>query len=265
MAASALRSLAALVVLAALASVALGQGGNAGKPGNSPPADTAKMLATGLRTLLVQALPEPLYEDTKHWGQQKIVSRGIKWRGKLVGGHPEAEYGPKNDGLWWKVRVLADHPADTLTVEIRNLQQPGPGRMTFTALLGLNANVDYERQRWHEGVRLVSSELRARLRIVLILDCEVTSRLEPKGGILPELVFRLRVINSRCGYDDLVVEHVAGVGGDAAKVFGNAFLSAANQWKPSLERNLLARANAAIVKAGDTKEVRISLFGVMKR
>jgi hypothetical protein len=36
------------------------------------------------------------------------------------------------------------------------------------------------------------------------------------------------------------------------------------QVKPSLERRLLDKANAAIIKAGDSKEVRIGLGGVSR-
>ncbi len=36
------------------------------------------------------------------------------------------------------------------------------------------------------------------------------------------------------------------------------------KFKPDLERDLLAKANAAIVKAADTKEVRVSLGGLLK-
>jgi hypothetical protein len=36
------------------------------------------------------------------------------------------------------------------------------------------------------------------------------------------------------------------------------------QWRPSLERDLLEKANAAIVKAGENKEVRLSLAKLFK-
>ena len=36
------------------------------------------------------------------------------------------------------------------------------------------------------------------------------------------------------------------------------------QWRPSLERNLLEKADAAIVKAGDTQEVRLSVEKLLK-
>ena len=73
------------------------------------------------------------------------------------------------------------------------------------------------------------------------------------------MIVRLHVLSSSFGYDDVVVEHTAGVGGDAAKVLGELMLGIVKQAKPSLERKLIEKANAAVVKAGDTKEVRVSL------
>src|SRR5262249_51055032 len=146
----------------------------------------------------------------------------------------------------------------TLAFDLRDARQAGPGRMTFTTLLAFDARVEYEQQNWRWGVRLYSGSVRARLRLKLALSCEVTSRVE-SSGYLPELVFRLRVLGSDLRYDNFVVEHVGGVGGDLAKLLGKAAHGALNQWRPSLERNLLAKANAAIVKAGDTRDVRVGL------
>jgi len=94
---------------------------------------------------------------------------------------------------------------------------------------------------------------------VLEMRCEAVTRLEPNGTPLPDALFRLRVLQSDLSYDNFVVERVAGVGGEAAKVLGDTARGSLKQWRPSLEHDLLARANAAIVKAGDTKEVRLSL------
>src|SRR5260370_13628595 len=83
--------------------------------------------------------------------------------------------------------------------------------------------------------------------------------MELKNGIIPEMVFRARVVRANVGYDRLTVEHIAGVGGDAAKLLGEAIQQGLRQWHPSLERDLIAKANAAIEKAADTKEVRVNL------
>src|SRR5207244_644924 len=78
------------------------------------------------------------------------------------------------------------------------------------------------------------------------------------------VAFRLRVVKANTSYEHFVVEHVAGVGGDAAKLIGDAVRQGIHKWHPSIERNLLARANAAIEKAGDSKEIRLGLGMLMK-
>jgi hypothetical protein len=134
--------------------------------------------------------------------------------------------------------------------------------MLFTALLAADADVVLDRQTWKQGVRFYSGSVRARLRVQLALRCEAVTRIEG-GKLLPEAVFRLRVLQAEVGYNNFVVEHIAGVGGDAAKVLGETAHATLQRLRPSLERRLLEKANAAIVKAGDTKEVRVILLSLL--
>ena len=101
------------------------------------------------------------------------------------------------------------------------------------------------------------------MRLRLTLNCEALTRFEKNGTWLPDTVFRLRVVKADFQYDNLVVEHTGGVSGEAAKVLGDAVVGGMRRWKPSLERKLVEKANAAVVKAGDTKEVRFSLVEMM--
>jgi hypothetical protein len=232
-------------------------------PQAPPAANPAEALAASLRGLLIEAVPNPLYEDDSHWGQQKMVASGVKWRGQGLHVHPEPQLWAKNHGRWSKVRVTADHLSDQLTLEVRDLARPEPGTLTFTALVAFGARVEYDRQVWDEGMRLYSGEVRARVRLRAALRCEVVTKVERKDGLLSETVFRFRVLQSDVGYEDLVVEHVAGVGGEAAKLLGEAVHAGMKRWHPSLERRLLDKANAAIVKAGDTKEVRVGVSSLL--
>jgi hypothetical protein len=97
------------------------------------------------------------------------------------------------------------------------------------------------------------------------LQCEANMRLDPGAALLPEAVFRLRVVQSQLSYDNFVTEHIAGIGGDMADVLGDAVRNGMKKWHPSLERDLLAKANASIEKAADTKEVRVSLVDLLKK
>jgi hypothetical protein len=126
-----------------------------------------------------------------------------------------------------------------------------------------DANVLLERQTWKLGVRLYSGSTRARVRFRLTLNCESETRLEKNRSWMPDAVFRLRVLKSDFRYDNLVVEHTAGVSGEAARLLGDVMISTVHQVRPGLERKLIEKANAAIVKAGDTKEVHLSLMDMM--
>jgi hypothetical protein len=78
---------------------------------------------------------------------------------------------------------------------------------------------------------------------------------------VPDLVLRLRVTEAKADYDHFVTEQIGGLGGDAAKVFGDALQKIL---RPALEKKLLPKAQNAIVKAADTREVRLSLGSLGK-
>jgi hypothetical protein len=230
-----------------------------------PVADPTTALSDELRSLLVQFVPSPLFEDNSHWGHQREVVRGLVWRGQGLRVHAEAQTSLKNDGLWWRVRVETPTLADSLVFQIRDLQKPSPERMQFTAFIAFDARIIYDRERWMAGVRTWAGSIEGRVRVKLTLRCEAVTRLETTGKLLPDAVFRLHVLESDFGYENLRIEHVAGFGGDLAKILGEAIHSGIRQWHPSIERNLIAKANAAILKGGDTKEVRVSLSKLFSR
>jgi hypothetical protein len=227
-------------------------------------ANSADAVAGALRTYLIHSLPTVLYEKSPGWGQTKAVATGLKWSGKGLDIRAHVMHAERNDGKWRKIQVTAPNLANTLTVTIQNIQQPDRERTTFDLTLAVDVRVDYEVQDWKAGVRLYSGNARARLRVKLVLACEASSRVEWSKGSLPEVVFRLRIVKANTSYEHFVLEHVAGVGGDAAKLIGDAVRQGIHKWHPSIEQNLLSRANGAIEKAGDSKEIHVGLGTLMK-
>ena len=49
-----------------------------------------------------------------------------------------------------------------------------------------------------------------------------------------------------------------------ALLIGQAVHRRMERWRPSIERDLLAKANDAIVKAADTREIRVGFSGLLK-
>lgn len=218
-------------------------------------------LSKALKPLLAEALPTVLYEKHDNWGHQKMTTHAIHWHGL----RPERKKTLRNDGVWKHIEITVRNPKQTADIRMYGLKRVNDEKQTFKTDLGFGCNVEYDQQNWESGIRLWSGSIRARLRVKAHLVCENIIRTEAKpGSFLPDIVFRLRVTKAQVGYDDLVVEHIAGIGGTAAKIIGETFHDAMNQWKPSIERNLIDKANAAIVKAADTKEVRIGLSRLFK-
>jgi hypothetical protein len=226
----------------------------------SIPDNTLKSLADNVRSLLVQSMPQTLYEASPNWGHTRQAANQLKWKGV----RPKIYKTAKNDGTWRKLRLSPRNLANTMVVEVKDWKYTDPDHMTFTAYMAFDAGVEFEQQNWEAGIRLYSGSLRARMRIHLTLQCEVLLKAEATKSFIPDIVFRMRVLKSDLRYDNLVVEHVAGIGGSGAKVLGDALQSHMKQWHPSVERDLLAKANAAIVKAADTREIRLSLGALLK-
>ncbi len=217
-------------------------------------------LSEPLRNLLRDALPATLYEGSHNWGKTSPVPHALHWKGLK----PRIVTEPRNDGVWRRIKVTSRDLPRTLVVRLSDLRQTGSDKMTFKAYLSFQAGVTFDQWIWESGVRLYSGGVRARMRVHLPLECEALVRLEPGKTFLPDAVLRLRVVKADLHYDHLVVEHIAGIGGTGAKLVGEALHSSLKFWRPSLERDLLAKANAAIVKAGDTREIRLSLSSLLK-
>jgi hypothetical protein len=244
-----------MLALSAVAAAGTPIPGFSGTPGDE--------LAGDLRGLLLKNMPDPLYEAAPNWGHQR-ERQGLHLRGPRGGEiHADVGHGLKNDGVWRRIKVTAPNPADNLVFDLRDVQTVEPGKISFVVFVAADLDFFFEQQRWLAGVKLYGESARARARVKVTLHCEATSRIEPKG-LLPDVVFTLKVAKADLRYDNLVFEHIAGIGGEAARIIGDAAHAFLNEWRPRLEGDLLAKANAAIVKAGEHKEVRISLGKLLK-
>jgi hypothetical protein len=244
----------------------------AAAPAQQPPAndsvspDALKALSASMRETLLRSLPDPLFEKSKHWGETEKGFSRFRFEGPDGRLRPRMVRTEKNDGHWRETRIEAVDPEKTLTFEIRNVA-PGDTSDTtrFDVNISLKTKVHYHHIHWEKGLKLWDATADARLRLKLLLHCEATARFEKTGGIIPDLVYRLRVTTADVSYDDFKVTHVAGVGGELAEFIGDAARKTVHELKPSLEEKLLSKAEAAIVKAADTKELRIGLQGIKKK
>src|SRR5262249_38494388 len=153
-------------------------------------------------------LPNPIVETAPGWGQQRECTVGHKFHQEGLRLRTETIKGMRNDGTWRKFAVFSPNAAQSLAFGIKDAESPEPGKVTFTALIGLDCDFQFEQQLWQKGVRLYSGETRGRFRAGLVLRCEATTRTEKKpGSIIPDVVFRLRATDAELYHDKIVVEH----------------------------------------------------------
>ncbi len=233
----------------------------------SEPAQT-DVVAKILQQVIVQKLPSPAVSTKHNWDHQKefVVGYDVKRRGVFNWvATPRTE--KKNEGHWSHLTIGVNEPATKLHLELTNLKSMENGPLTFQAALRAESvSLNVKQQIWARGVRVLSDETRATCKAAVHIDCELSQRLELKpGATLPEIVFKLKVTKAELFYTDLRVQHTLGVGGDAAKIIGETTHKMLNKMKPSVERDLIAKANAAIVKSASDKEVRLGLASLMKK
>ena len=83
-------------------------------------------------------------------------------------------------------------------------------------------------------------------------------------AILPEVTLKLRVIDADLHYENVVVDHTAGLDGDAARALGNVLIDVAKAVKPDIEKELREKAEKAIMKAVGIREFRLALDDLLK-
>lgn len=221
--------------------------------------ESLPQLAGMIKPYLVEAVPPVLYEHARNWGKTSRTPHALHWHGL----RPEVVKTARNDGHWQKMRLSPRDLARTLDLRMSPMRQIDAERQSFQVYISFMTQLDYEQQLWESGVRLYSGSTRARVRVSLLMDVENTIRLDTKKGV-PDVVVRLKATNAKVSYSELVVEHTAGVGGTAAKVLGEAIEGMMHELRPDLERRLLEKAGSAIVRAADTREIRIGIGSLLK-
>lgn len=223
----------------------------------------AEALARVLRDLLTKLLPDPITKSNHNWGHQKAVTVNQLHRdGLKFWTEPVQEM--HNDGTWRRTDVRLPE-LEKVTLVVTELTHPEPTRMLVTVqVVAERVDLHMEQQIWKNGLRLYSGETRAHCRGALVLKAEVNTHAEAKkGSFFPEITLKLQVTSAELFYEKLVVDHTAGLNGEAAKAVGDLAISIIKAVKPHLEKDLLEKADAAIVKAARSKELTLTLDKLM--
>ncbi len=224
----------------------------------------AASFAKVLRGLMLTNLPDPLVKANDGWGNQKeFVQGAILLRNPKKFG-PESPRQMVNDGLWRRVTVTARKPADTLNVSIPELIKP----TADTANLAIHAEMEIdfrvEHQFWKRGHQLYTGETRGHCKAGLKMKVEVVTKTEKvPGSFFPNVTLFIKVTDAKLFHDKITIDHTAGLDGEDAKDTGNFVMDLVKVIKPDLEKQLLDKANAAIMKSVGAKEIKVELDKIL--
>lgn len=228
-----------------------------------PKPEEAAAIAKLMRDMALQKMPTPLVKSDDGWGKQKdfvIGKRMLRNPEKF----PDAPTEKFNDGLWRRFTVNARDPEKTLAIGFAEMVRPAADQLDVTLNVALDIDFRMEQQLWIRGRQLYSGETRGHCKSAVQLKAVVKHKTELKpGSLLPEIALKVTTTDAKIFYDGLVIDHTAGLDGEDAKRVGDLVIDLIKKVMPDLERQLLEKGNAAIVKAAGTKEIRLQLDKLM--
>jgi hypothetical protein len=230
------------------------------KPIEQPQLEQVAAIAKLMRDMALKHMPDPLVKSSKGWGKQKefAVGKVMLRNPNRVG--PEMPRELFNDGLWRRFTVTAREPADTLAIAITELVRPAEDTMLVTLDVSMDINFRMEQQLWKRGLELYTGETRGHCKAGVRLKAQVVHTLAFKpGSFIPDVTLKVTTTEAQLYHDKIVIDHTAGLDGADAKAVGDLVLDLVKTLKPDLERELLEKGNAAIVKAAGTKEIKLQL------
>lgn len=230
-----------------------------------PKPEDAAAIAKLMREMALQKMPDPLLKSNDGWGKQKEFAVGKVLLRNPNRVPPDLPREMFNDGLWRRFTVTAREPEKTLAIGFTEMVRPAPDRMNVTITVAMDINFRMEQQLWARGRQLYSGETRGHCTTAVQLKAQVAQRFEKgNGGLFPNVVLTVTTTEAKLFYDKLVIDHTAGLDGEPAQKVSELAIDLIKKLMPDLEKQLLDKGGAAIVKAAGTKEVKLELDKLMK-
>jgi hypothetical protein len=230
-----------------------------------PKPEDAVAIAKLMREQALKNLPTPLVKSNDGWGHQKEFAVGRVMLRNPNRVAPELPRELFNDGLWRRFTVSARDPEKTLAIGFTEMVRPAPDKMNVTVTVALDIDFRMEQQMWVRGRQLYSGETRGHCKTAVQLKAHVVQKTVPKpGSFVPDLMLTITTTEAKLFYDKLVIDHTAGLDGEAAEKVSGLVIDLIKKLMPDLEKQLLDKGGEAIVKAAGTKEIKLELDKLMK-
>jgi hypothetical protein len=230
-----------------------------------PKPEEATAIAKLMRDQALKQMPSPLLKSNDGWGHQKEFAVGKVLLRNPARVPPEMPRELFNDGLWRRFTVSARDPDKTLAIGFTEMVRPAADKLNVTVTVAMDIDFRMEQQMWVRGRQLYSGETRGHCKTAVQLKANVVQKTVPKpGSFVPDLMLTVTTTEAKLFYDKLVIDHTAGLDGEAANKVSELVIDLIKKLMPDLEKQLLDKGGEAIVKAAGTKEIKLELDKLMK-
>lgn len=210
----------------------------------SPQRQVEAALSGVVRDAIVREIGGMKAEFSDGWGHQarvwtgktKVVFQGIKSKVEKI-------YDTVNDGQWKKGWARLENARNEFDFQVRNFRKtPGFKEIKFQIYVRAYMRAGGQVRAYKNGIKLYDVDGSGRARVHLTIDMKVY--LSNKGTRI-----NWEAENVDFKYSDVVVDKVGVLGGESARLLGDAVKKAITQWFPQKERDAIAKAKNAVYGA----------------
>jgi hypothetical protein len=216
-----------------------------------------------VQALLTDVVRENLphqYQETKNWGNQKEVFRGIKLRREGLRIETKRRKKKVNHGTWHLYRMSLVDPEDHLKVRLRNIRELDEGRTGFQLIVVAKLDAFGRLSQWERGVQLISLSVDATADVELRMDCQLGMTLDP-SKLPPDVILRPEVMDADLTTHSFRVHRISKAKGPLARELGHRLHDVLVRKVDEKKARIVAKINRQIAAHED--QLRLSLHDAL--
>ena len=209
-------------------------------------ADERQELSTWVRWLVLRNLP-PSFEDNRKWGKEKEVFNGINLRREGWKVETKRRMKTVKQGTWSRYYIEFVDPANTLQINIQNLEYPTKGPIRVQTQVIAPLKLFGRVSEWRRDVQLISVSTNADATVELNVACEIHVIVNPLK-IPPDVEFRPVVTDATVALREFEVHNISQLHGPLAELLGKGIREVLDDRLEDYREKLVVKMNSEIDK-----------------
>lgn len=202
-----------------------------------------------LSAIIRRNLPED-YVDDRKWDRQKEVWDGLDVHREGLRIKTKRKTKMVNAGTWTRYKIALVDPDQNLAIDFHRLEPLSDGRIAFGVTVECPLDVFGRLSQWMRDVQIFSLSANVDAACRLVLEGTVGLRMN-LFKLIPDISVEPRVDVAHVGLTHYRVRRISQVGGDFAKLLGEALKKRVDEKLEDYNDKLVDKINQQIEKHND--------------